>query len=334
VKKKYLLLSLLGIVVSDTHAQAEVTVYGSFDGGIRRVTNADAGGNSKTIIGSTGNSMSNRLGFRGFDDIGDGYDVHFVLESGFVNGTGALDAPNVLFNRTAIVGIGGAFGTVNVGRQYTVAFRTVALYDPLSYRFPLTTYAALATAGARYNNDIQYAGTLGPLTLRAEYAPGEQAGSSRNGAAKSIGASYVLGSVVLAGAYTKRVLPINSVYRENEHITAGAAFNYGDYRGAIGYADERQETAGLDTRTRYTWVGGEYLISPFTKISAGYYRNKKKAAGIDGQSRILVLAAYYILSVRSSLYAEVDRSKFRGAMAVSPAQTHQTGASIGLNHLF
>jgi predicted porin len=278
--------------------------------------------------------MSNRLGFKGVEDLGGGYNTHFTLESGFINGTGALDAPNVLFNRTATVGVGGAFGNIDVGRQYTVASRTIGVYEAFSFRFPLSTYAVAASAGFRFNNDIQYGGTFGPVTVRAEYAPGEQAGSANNGTAKAIGASYNVGSLAFGGAYTKRTLPVSSSYRENNHITLGAAYKEDALRVAVGYANEKQETNTLDTTSKYSWIGGEYLISPLLKVGSAYYWNKTETAGMAGKRDTLILTSYYTLSKRSSLYAEIDRANFDGKMAISTAQTRQTGVSIGLNHLF
>ena len=333
MKKSMTLLLLLG-TVEHASAQSGLTMYGTIDGGIRYVTNADAAGNGKLTMTSNGTSMSNRLGFRGVEDLGDGYNAHFALESGFINGTGALDVPNVLFNRTAIVGVGGAFGNIDVGRQYTVAFRTIAVYEPFVFRFPLSTYAVAASAGFRFNNDVQYAGTFGPVTVRAEYAPGEQAGSMNNGTAKAIGASYNLGGLAFGGAYTKRTLPVAAAYRDNSHFTFGAAYNGGGLRVAVGYADEKQETGALDTTSRYSWLGGEYLISPFVKVGSAYYWNKTETAGVAGKRDTLILTSYYTLSRRSSLYAEIDRTNFDGKLAISAAQTRQTGVSIGLNHLF
>ncbi|CAN7595245.1 porin [Pseudoduganella sp. LjRoot289] len=333
MKKSMMLLVLLG-ALGHAFAQSALTMYGTIDGGLRYVTNADAAGNGKLTMTSNGTSMSNRLGFRGVEDLGDGYNAHFALETGFINGTGALDVPNTLFNRTAIVGIGGAFGNIDVGRQYTVAFRTIAVYEPFSFRFPLSTYAVAASAGFRFNNDIQYSGTVGPVTVRAEYAPGEQAGSVNNGTAKAVGASYSLGSLAFGGAYTRRTLPVAGAYRENSHATLGAAYKGDALRVAAGYADEKQETGALDTRSKYSWLGGEYSISPFVKVGSAYYWNKTESAGGAGKRDTLILTSYYTLSKRTSLYGEIDRTNFDGKLAISAAQTHQTGVSIGLNHLF
>jgi predicted porin len=333
MKKTLLALALLG-TFGYASAQSAVTVYGSFDAGVRNLTNVDAAGNSRLTMGSTGTSMSNRLGFKGVEDLGGGYNAHFTLESGFNSGTGALDAANTLFNRTAAVGLGGSFGTLDLGRQYTVAFKTIAVYEAFSYRFPTLTYAVPASAGVRYNNDIQYIGNFGPVTVRAEYAPGEQAGTNSGGSAKAIGASYSSGPIAFGGAYTERKPLVGGAFRDNKHFTVGGAYTAGSLRAALGYADEKQETGTVDTTSKYAWGGLNYAISPAVSVSGAYYQNKTEAAGVSGKRDLYILAGYYSLSKRTSLYAEVDRTKFRGSLVASPAQTSQTGVSVGVNHLF
>lgn len=333
MKNTLLAVALMGIFGSAS-AQSAITIYGSIDGGIRNLTNVDAAGGDRLSMGSTGTSMSNRLGFKGVEDLGGGYNAHFTLESGFNSGTGALDAANTLFNRTAIVGLGGAFGSLDLGRQYTVAFKTIGLYEPLSYRFPLITYTVPASAGIRFNNDIQYIGTFGPLTVRAEYALGEQAGSTSNASSKAIGASYSSGAIAIGGAYTQRKPLVGTTFRDNKHFTIGGAYTAGNLRASVGYVDEEQETATVDSTSKYAWGGLTYAFSPIVTVGAAYYQNKTEAAGASGKRDLVILTSYYALSKRTSLYAELDRTKYRGSLVASPAQTSQTGVSVGVNHIF
>ncbi|HCN90568.1 MAG TPA: porin, partial [Oxalobacteraceae bacterium] len=165
MKKTLLALAVLGAFAGAASAQTAVTIYGSFDGGVRHVTNVDAAGDSITKMGSNGTYNSNRIGFKGVEDLGGGLNAHFDLETGFNTGTGTLDTPagttGTLFNRSAYVGLGGAFGSVDLGRQYSVNFKTIGAYDPFAYKY--TAIIPLAAQGGltRLNNDIQYTGTFG-----------------------------------------------------------------------------------------------------------------------------------------------------------------------------
>jgi predicted porin len=178
MKKSLLALAVLGAFAGVAQAQTNVTLYGSIDAGLRRVNKVDAAGDSRwtfgaptnvaTGSGSNGTYQSNRVGFKGVEDLGGGLNAHFTLESGFNSGNGQLDATNSLFNRSAFVGLGGAWGALDLGRQYTVAYKTVAVYDPFNYKFTsLIPLSGLALSGSRLNNDVQGTAVFGPATVRA-----------------------------------------------------------------------------------------------------------------------------------------------------------------------
>ena len=148
-------------------------------------------------MNNNGNYNSNRLGFKDSEDLGNGMQAHFVLETGFNNGTGALDtasaAPTVLFNRSAFVGFGGGWGNVDLGRQYTVIFKTIGNYDPFNYKYTNGMIPLAGLDGARHNNEIQYQGGFNGLNVLASYAFGEVAGSSAASSPAEIGLNYATG---------------------------------------------------------------------------------------------------------------------------------------------
>jgi predicted porin len=333
MKKSLLALAVLGAFAASAQAQTSVTVYGSFDGGVRNLTNVNAAGDNNLTMGSNGTYNSNRIGFKGVEDLGGGLNAHFNLESGFNTGTGALDnATSVLFNRTAAVGLGGSWGSLDFGRQYTVAFKTIASYDPFSYKYPGIASAVPATAGTRYNNDIQYVGTFGAITARAEYALGETAGSTSTGASAAIGASYNEGPLSIGAAYTKRDIATF----DNDHYTLGAGYKFGPARVTAGYTEQKQEVAGTttDNKTRWAWVGVNYAISPAVELTYAFYQTRTTgAATFDGKKDLHMLAATYALSKRTNLYAGFDTAKLEGALR-TVGQDRQNGISLGVNHLF
>jgi predicted porin len=334
MKKSLLALAVLGAFAGVTQAQTSVTIYGSFDGGIRHQTNVDAAGNNRLTMGSNGTYNSNRLGFKGVEDLGGGLNAHFVLETGFNTGTGALDVANTLFNRTAAVGVGGSWGSLDFGRQYTVAFKTISSYDPLSYKYPAIALAVPATAGTRYNNDVQYIGTFGPVTARAEYALGEVAGNNSAGASKAIGASYNEGPLALGGAYTNRH---DTADLRTNHWTVGGAYKFGPARIAAGYADQKAaQTTGIDTRTKFSWVGLNYAVSPAWEITPAWYRQKVEggvAGVLGGRKDLFMLSATYAFSKRTNFYALIDEARLKNALRVG-TQDRQRDVAIGINHLF
>lgn len=333
MKKSLLALAVLGAFAASAQAQTSVTIYGSFDGGVRHTTNVDAAGNNNLTMGSTGTYNSNRLGFKGVEDLGGGMNAHFTLESGFNTGTGALDAANTLFNRTAAVGLGGSWGSVDLGRQYTVPFKVIAAYDPFGYKYPGIADAVASSAGVRYNNDIQYAGTFGAVTVRAEYALGEVAGDTGASSAKSIGAGYASGPLSVGAAYNQRENATGTL--DTDHWTLGAAYKFGAARATVGYVSQKaDQAAGADAKTRWTWVGLNYAVSPTVELTGAFYKTKLSGAATGDKDNLMV-GATYALSKRTNLYGLLTNKKFDGAaQAASLGNSRQRDIAVGVNHLF
>jgi predicted porin len=350
MKMKHSMFALCCIFSATANAQSNVTVYGSIDAGLRYQTNVDAAGHGLLSMG-TGNYYSNRLGFRGVEDIGGGLKAHFQLESGFVSKTGALDnTNNVLFNRTALVGIDGTWGAIDLGRQYTIGFKTEKFLDPFDHHYtglvPLssgagTTLPAAAAAaglgassssGTRFNNDLQYAGSFGPVTARAEYALGEVAGDSSKGSARAAGLSYAGSSLLLAGAYTQKETVAGFT---NKAFVAGGGFKVQAATFKVAQSRERQETATAgDYRNKTTWAGVSYGFTPAVEATVAAYRSNFDSVALHGTRDLLLLGATYTFTKRTNLYAELDLNRYEGALIPATKQDRQRAVSAGINHLF
>lgn len=344
------LAALAALAASNAHAQTSVTVYGSIDASVRYQTNVDAAGNGLASVAS-GQYYSNRLGFRGVEDLGGGLKARFTLESGFGSDTGALDnTNNVLFNRTASVGLGGAWGNIDVGRNYTIAFRTEKFLDPFDHHFtpivPLSSGAgttlpaaartaglgAGASAGTRFNNDIQYSKVSGPLTLRAQYAAGEVAGDTGRGSARAAGFSYAGKSLLAAGAYTQRE---TATGLKNRAYVVGGGIIAAGTTVKVGHSREEQDTAGADYRNQINWAGATREVAPALEATLAFYRSRYDGpAAAEGRRDLLLVGLSYAFSKRTNLYAELDLNRYDGALVPASGQERQRGTSFGINHLF
>ena len=364
MKKSLITLAVLGAFAGAAQAQAPatvVTLYGSFDGGVRNVTNVNAAGDSRMTVGSGGTYNSNRLGFKGTEDIGGGNNAHFALELGFNTGTGALDTiantTSALFHRTAAVGMGGSWGSIDIGRQYSVAFKVIAGYDPFNYKYtgiiPVTTAsigsqvlgtptATAAAAGiggvTRFNNDIQYAGGFGPVTVRAEYALGEQTGSRSRGSAEGVGVTYAAGPISVGGAYSEQKPNMGTTalpsWQDRKQSTIGGAFKAGPFRAAVGYIDDKVSTgtAAGEKKTKNIWGGGSFTVSPAVEASLGVYQTKVSGAFPEGKRTLYIAGVTYGFSKRTNLYADIDQAKLSGSLLT--VKDKQNGLSVGINHTF
>jgi predicted porin len=337
MKKSLLALAVLGAFAGVAQAQTSVTIYGSFDAGVRSSESLTTG--DRTLaMSSNGTYNSNRIGFRGVEDLGGGMNAHFTLETGFNSGSGAFDnAANVLFNRSAFVGLGGAWGSLDLGRQYSVNFKTIGAYDPFTYKY--TGIIPLAGIGGltRLNSDIQYTGAFGPVTVRAEYALGEVSGDTGAGATAALGANFVTGPFSFGGAYTNRA---NATDTANQDVwTIGGAFATGPFRVAAGYANDEQEAGFSAAATpsleiENAWVGGSYSITPAFALQAGWYRTEANMVGIEGTRDLAIVGATYNLSKRTNFYANIDSADWDGTIGTVTANERVTGFSVGINHLF
>lgn len=352
MKKSLLALSILSMFAGVASAQTSVVIYGSFDGGVRDLSNvatsASTTGN-KLSMGSGGTYNSNRLGFRGTEDLGNGMNAHFLLEQGFNNGTGGSDnAASRPFNRGAFVGLGGAWGALDLGHQYTVVFKTMVAYEPFSYNYPAIVPVVGASGGntsisnnpSRYSNDVQYTGTFGPLTARAEHSFGEVAGSTRTNSADSIGATFATAPFSLGAAYSKRKDGTTAAAPTFNYDvwTVGGAYTFGPARVTAGYNKQKQATATVDTDTKLVWAGLNYDITPLFQLTGAYYRTKIQNAAGEGKTDMYMLGANYLLSKRTNFYADIDNKKFSGITRINAASVNpkdsQLGVSVGINHNF
>ncbi len=339
----------------NTPYQSTVNIYGTIDAGIRNVTNTTKTGGGTLKMGSNGEYYNNRIGIKGREDLGGGMDVHYHFETGFNTGTGALDnKDNRFFNRISSLGLAGPFGSIDFGRQPSVACKVVYLYEPFQYRYVQIIPLAGAVAGnmdsnvtrpfgtvdgPRFSNGIQYFGKFGGFTASAEYVMGEVAGSSNNAAAKAMGLAYTTGVFTVAGAYTQQKPNIASSntpdYRDQDQVTFGAAYKDGALRIAGGYL-ETTTKAAVTNHARNTWLGANYDLTPIISLTAGYYRTTLEAASNEiARRNLLIIGATYALSKHTNIYTGFDKASLRGiASLTANKKTLQTGISIGINHMF
>jgi len=141
-------------------AQSSTTLFGVVDGGVTHTQFKNAAGDKARLNGfMNGGQAGNRWGVRGSEDLGNGLQAVYVLESGFNLGTGQSAQGNRLFGREATVGLASSdFGRVLFGRQPILAYRW---FSTVATPFGIGNYQARAAGTfshgqTRYDNQIQY----------------------------------------------------------------------------------------------------------------------------------------------------------------------------------
>lgn len=164
MKTKLLVTLVAACCAAPAFAQSNVTVYGLVDAGLNFSNN---GGSDPSVKLASGIAEGSRLGFKGTEDLGNGFKAIFQLEArveldtgknsvgnlssnvglGLTRGMEALPASilagmraatnpatvvnsnNAIFDRTSMVGLITPVGAILMGRQYTPGYEIFAMAD-------------------------------------------------------------------------------------------------------------------------------------------------------------------------------------------------------------
>ena len=111
--------ALLGLAAASSALAADVQVYGRVDLGLsyKHVDSGTDEGSYNTFTMDPSNGTSSRFGLRGSEDLGNGYQVKFVLENGFNPDTGEFATSGRIFDRESTLQLHGDFGAIAFGRE-------------------------------------------------------------------------------------------------------------------------------------------------------------------------------------------------------------------------
>jgi predicted porin len=175
MKIKLASLCIFAACSSLAQAQNNVTIYGSVDQYLGYIRSSSG----QHIIGlNDGSILRSRLGFRGVEDLGDGYQAKFTLEQGLGADTGTFADSTRMFDRQAWLGINTPAGEFRFGRQNTAIFFIGGAID---YTERTTFGSIVNTFGvpSRYDNDISYKSPrIANFQAELHYALTETAGES------------------------------------------------------------------------------------------------------------------------------------------------------------
>ncbi|MDB5889925.1 MAG: porin, Gram-negative type [Polaromonas sp.] len=352
-KRNLLCLSAIMACAGAAQAQSTVTLYGILDAGLRYSTGlnaANAGSSTNaTSVGSGINSTS-RFGMRGTEDLGGGLKAIFNLEGGVGVDTGASASATKLFDRAAVVGLRGNWGTLTAGRQTTVIADVIGAVDPLGARYtsfnPNVAIGALSahrlgqeygpagsTTGAyRLDNSLKYVGQVGAFSVRAMHAAGES-GSNSNRSFNGLGGNYQAGNYSAALSYGQFKTAAGLTLKG---YLGGVSAMLGKNRLSVTYGSHNAETtATATTRNRTFGIGGLVPITPQIDLVGAYYKvaRTRTAAPDDGFSRVIAFAEYKF-SKRTRAYLELDHTRFKTGYETAGTKQNATGTSVGVSHSF
>lgn len=326
MKTKLFALSVLSAASCAAQAQSSVTLYGVVD---TFVEVASAGNGNVTRV-SSGGAMGSRFGFRGTEDLGGGLKANFVLEAGVLVdtgvGTGTAFSPTstvptggtYMFQRLATVGLSGDFGAVNIGRQYTPHFGTMAAFDPAGFTMSgaLNYYAgpgvginggSPADATTRRDNSIQYTTpTWGGFKANVFYAMGESTGVGQpksTGNTLNLAAGYSSSTLSAQISYlTEKTIYI--VGNTDKYTDVAVSYDFGVIKPSAIFVRRRGDAAGAPALDAYQ-IGASAPIG-VGKLIATYGQLKNKTTA-NADSKAIGLRYDYPLSKRTTIYGGATR---------------------------
>ena len=343
MQKKLIAVAVLGACVAGSALAANVDVYGRIDTGLSYVHQkiGDQAG-TDTLSMDSGMYSGNRWGLKGSEDLGNGYQVGFVLESGFDADTGAMSKDG-LFNREATLRVSGPFGSIYAGRMGRIGSDagSVGFYagsvSPFGSGWGKMAghFAVTANYDSRYNNALAYVSPkVGPVTVYAQYTMGNatenESGDDRLfslGAQADFGALQVLG---LVEYLNKKSVDGTTVYDDSQYddsytINLGGSYDFsvakvflaGQYfKAAPNYAGMKANYAELvkGEEWRYSFDGFGVNVGATAPIgageflvSAGYGKGDlnvdTKDAKRSADAYIIQVGYTYPFSKRTNLYA-------------------------------
>ena len=344
MQKKLIAVAVLGACVAGSAFAANVDVYGRIDTGLSYVHYDETGlSDAKdTLSLDSGTSSGNRWGLKGSEDLGNGYQVGFVLESGFDADTGALGAGGI-FGREATLRVSGPFGSIYAGRMGRIGSDagSVGFYagsvSPFGSGWGKMAghFAVTANYDSRYNNALAYVSPkVGPVTVYAQYTMGNttenESGDDRLfslGAQADFGALQVLG---LVEYLNKKSVADTTVYDDSQYddsytINLGGSYDFGVakvflagqyFKAAPNYAGMKANYAEFVTgeEWRYSFDGFGVNVGATAPIgageflvSAGYGKGdvnyNTQDAKISADAYIIQVGYTYPFSKRTNLYA-------------------------------
>jgi len=275
MRKSLLAVAVLGAFAANAMA-TDVTLYGIVDTGLKyqNVKQADKKSTNSFSMAS-GIQSGSRWGLKGVEDIGNGYKVGFILESGINSDTGKAADSDRLFGRESIVYVkNDSFGEVAFGRTGAIngLAQTYALQGRLA-ALGTSWGAGTAYAGGsfvnngRVDNSVTYRSPkFAGVQVSAQYSfkmdEAKDSSNRENSAATNryaaLGLTYDNGPLAVgfiadfvnkASNKSGKKLDVDDSYS----VSLGAAYDFGFVKPLIGVQYFKHQDGKLN-QTK-TWMG-------------------------------------------------------------------------------
>ncbi len=279
MKKTLAAVAVLGAFAGSAMA-ADVTLYGVVDTGLKYTrTDSDVPAAYATNTSAlnkfemkSGNQAGSRFGLKGTEELGDGYKVGFILESGFTSDDGAMVSSGTIFNREASLSLYTPFGQISAGKIGAITQGTSS-WGKMGY------FSAFGTSYGDYvAQDGQIASTTGVWDNMIAYQTPSFAGFK-------VYAQYAMGST--AAKTDKAHSKVENESSTDRYYAVGATYDNGPAHvlfavDSTNYASWNPETkTGNDTDDSLTvTLGGNWDFGVARAYFGGQYFKDVAASSV------------------------------------------------------
>ncbi len=346
-------LLLLASIAGLTHAQS-VDVFGVLDLNLRSVKNGSAG-TLKSL--STDGLSTSRIGWRGFEDLGDGLRAGFWLESAVLPDIGGSNATKFFNRRSTVSIIDPRFGELRLGRDNVPTFTAIGAYDAFGTNGLgevlgngtgvglISTLGSGANTLTRADNQVSYflpalmGGAYGQLALTAgEGKVGDKVASGRLG--------FATGPFDLSLSYAETTVLAGDKFKQS---VLGGLYDFGVAKVMAQWVQSRYGSAAGGARKQDVYeLGAIVPVGAKSALHLGYsYGNMTGGAALSGfanddNASQIEARVVYNLSKRTALYGAASLLRNKGAsrltVAAAPAGIKagesSSGFEAGIRHSF
>lgn len=335
-------------------AQSSVTLYGVVDLGLQSSKATIGTATYKQTAMANGVQSGGRIGFKGTEDLGGGLKANFVVENGITP-----DESTTAFgtsNRQSFVNLEGGFGTVALGRQYTLHHSNQGAGDVVG-NISLAGYLGGMDSLVRQSNAVTYTSpSFSGVTVAAQMGFGETITSAttteKANEQTALSVAYAAGPLTAGLAYeTVKNGKVTNMSFLGQYVdgsgavpAAGASASSYDKRKAmnisatydlgmakIGFVNNNTKwEAGADTTK---WAANTLSVAaPFGAVTAFGSFGAGKFKANDGstitKASAYQLGASYAMSKRTNVYA------FTGQTKLKDLEAKLVQTVVGIRHQF
>ena len=351
MKKTLVALAALAAIGS---ASAQVTLYGKADVGLRNLTDNSAGTVDKGVEFVGNNYETSRFGLKGGTDLTGGIKAVFQLEQGFKLGDGISRQDDTTFNRVAMLGLTGDFGTVSAGLQWS-PYDSAWGWDALEYNG--FSAANNAWYGGAHGDNGTTVGQFGNIKNSIAYTTPNMSGFDAtvmysNNADKTatnsgtsyvgVGANYAAGPLSINFGYESTSSALSNpgstlVAAAGDKTTAyviGGAYNLGVATIDLAFQTANADFSGVSYKDQGYALGVAVPVSAAATVGLGYATETTTSSGIvpDGKKTGYGIQVIYNWTKQMAIYGGYTSTKSEALGVVGDSTA--TKLATGLRYNF